>query len=62
MFLLPGYNYNYMNDSLANQLRNNFVGHGKYLFFLVLKPIARCRQLRCLGWIFKLLGGQKISF
>ena len=28
VFLLPGYNYNYRNYSLANYLRNNFVDHG----------------------------------
>ena len=28
LFLLPCYNYNYMNYSLANDLRSNFVDHG----------------------------------
>ena len=28
LVLLPGYNYNYMNYSPTNYLRNNFVGHG----------------------------------
>ena len=29
LFLLPGYNYNYMNCSPANYLRNNFADHGR---------------------------------
>ena len=28
LFLLPGYNYNYIDYSPANYLRNNFVDHG----------------------------------
>ena len=31
------------------------------VFFPVLKPLACGRQARCLGWTYKLLGGQKFS-
>ena len=48
LFVLPAYNYNYINDSSANHLCNSFVDHGRHI-------LQRLHLLRAISCKFALI-------